>query len=337
MEVTAIPLPQSMLVMPMVCMCCMYHVLSLPPSLPPSPHSLSPLSQLWAQCHSKKRAPCRMTRGSATTDHQFAYFTPLDSTSVYQYEWSTDQWKELPSCPYHDSGLVIIDGELTAVGGASRGFFSGYSPSDKLFTLRQRKWVEEYPPMKTAQYSPAVVSASDGDYIIVIGGVRLGDWTAAVELFQVKTRRWYETRKLPQPLLYPSATVCGDQVHVISGGYGDYKGYSCSLPSSDRPITSQLLSHLLSWKPLPRLPVAESTAVTLCGQLVIIGGQRDLPPRGVSLVNSVHQLLKGQWVEICSMTSRRRWCLSVSPSPDKLMIVGGYGALDNVEECTIAQ
>ena len=187
--------------------------------------------------------------------------------------------------------------------------------------------------MKTARSCPAVVSASDGDYIIVIGGWgHGGGWTSAVELFQVKTRRWYETMKLPQPLSLPSATVCGDQVHVISTGN---EGYSGSLPSSDRPITSQSLSHLLSWNPLPPLPVTESTAATLCGQLVIIGGRR-----GGSLVKSIHQLVEGQWVEIGSMTSSRVWCLSVSPSPDKLMIAGGvgeYSALNSVEECNVAQ
>ena len=192
-----------------------------------------------------------------------------------------------------DSGLVIIDGELTAVVGESRVLFCSDS-STKLFTLRQRKWVKEYPPMKTARSYPAVVSASDGDYIIVIGGLDHSDWTAIVELFHVKTRRWYETMKLPQPLHFHSATVCGDQVHVISNGY------SCSLqalPSSDRPITSQSLSHLLSWNPLPALPVTCSTAATLCGQLEIIGGWQ-----GWSPVNSIYQLVEGQWMEIGSMT-----------------------------------
>ena len=188
--------------------------------------------------------------------------------------------------------------------------------------------MKEYPPLKTARSYPAVVSASDGDYIIVIGGYGCGGWTAAVEL---KTRRWY-AMKLPQPLHCPSATVCGDQVHVINS---DSEGYSCSLqalPSSDRPITSQSLSRLLSWNPLPPLPVTWSTAATLCGQLVIIGGER-----AGSLVKSIYQLVKGQWVKIGSMTSGRWKCLSVSPSLDKLMIVGGYGAEDSVEECTIAQ
>ena len=39
------------------------------------------------------------------------------------------------------------------------------------------------------------------------------------------------------------------------------------------------------------------------------------------------QLVDGQWVEIGSMSSNREMCLVVSPSPDRMMIVGGYGAV----------
>ena len=271
--------------------------------------------QLTVQCYPKKRATYRIVRGSATTHHQFAYFTP-GSTSVYSYEWNTEQWKELPLCPYRNSALVIIDGELTTVGGESESEYT-----NKLFTLRRGQWVEEYPPMKTARSDPAAVSTSDGDYILVIGG-----WNnATVELFQVKTRRWYELTNLPQPLTFPSATICGNQVHVI--GF-DAVDYSCSLqalPSSDEPITPQSLPDLISWTPLPRLPVILSTPATLSGQLVIIGE------------SSIHQLVEERWVRIGSMTSGRDWCLSVSPSPDRVMIVGGYGAQDSVEECVVVQ
>ena len=267
-----------------------------------------------------------MTRGSATTDHQFAYFTPRYSNSVYSYEWNTEQWNELPSSPYRNCALVIIDGTLTTVGG-------GYGRSDytnKLFTLRQRQWVEEYPPMNTARSYPAVGSTSGGDYIIVIGGRDDGvNWTGTVELFQVKTRRWYKLTNIPQPLPLPSATICGNQLHVIGE---NYNGYSCSiknLPSSDEPITSQSIPHLISWTSLPHLPVVHSTAATLYGQLVIIGGKQNW-----SSVNSIHQLVDGQWVKIGSMSSNRRKCLVVSPSPDRIMIVGGgWRAEHSVEEC----
>ena len=185
--------------------------------------------------------------------------------------------------------------------------------------------------MNNVRSSPAVVSTSGGDYIIVIGGYCGGDWTGTVELFQVKTRRWYELTNIPQPLIYPSATICGNQLHVI--GWGD-NGYTCSiknLPSSDEPITSQSIPHLISWTSLPRLPVRHSTAATLYEQLVIIGGRQ-----GLSSVNSIHQLVDGQWVKIGSMSSDRSDCLVVSPSPDRMIIVGGgYEVEDSIEECNI--
>ena len=260
-----------------------------------------------------------MIGGSATTDGQFAYFTPLGSRSVYRYEWRREKWEELPSCPHSHFGLIIIDRKLTAVGG-----YDG-SRTNKLLTLRQKKWVEEYPPMNTVRSSPAVVSTSDGEYLIVIGGYVDG-WIATVELFQVKSRRWYKLTDLPQPFAFPSATICGDQLNVIGE---DANGYSCSLQalsSSDQPITSPLT---LSWKPLPPLPVTYSIAATLCGQLVVVGGER----RDGSSVNSIHQLVHGQWVEIGSMATGRSSCLVVSPSPDKIIIVGGDGNI--VEECIV--
>ena len=286
--------------------------------------------QLTVKCHRKKTAPCVIRRGSATTDSQFAYFTPYGSTSVYRYEWRGEKWEELPSCPHHDSGLVIIDGKLTAVGGGV-----GFRCTNKLLTLRQKKWVKEYPPMNTGRSEHDVVSTSDGEYLIVIGGFGGGgDRTAIVKLFQVKRRRWYKLTDLPQPLPRPSATICGDQLNVIGH---DSNGYSCSLqalPSSDQPITSPLT---LSWKSLPPLPVTHSTAATLCGQLVVIGGER----RDGLLVNSIHQLVDGQWVEIGSMATGRSQCLVVSPSPDKIIIVGGYvsrfESVDIVEECIVTQ
>ena len=281
--------------------------------------------QLTVQCQQKKRPPHGMVRGSATTDGRSAYFTPENTTSLYQYEYySTEKWTDLPPCSYRDSGLAIIDSELTTVGG-----WDDTSRTNKLFTLRQRKWVEKYPPMNTACSRPAVVGTSDGDYLIVIGGYDDGYfWTATVELLQVKSRRWHKLTDLPQPLPDPSATICGDQLNVIGR---DGNGYSCSLqalPYSDTPITSPLT---LSWKPLPRLPVAESTAATLCGQLVIIGGWED----SWSPVNSIHQLVDGEWVRIGSMASYRFDSLVASRSPDRIIIVGGFGSEESVEECVV--
>ena len=279
--------------------------------------------QLIVQCHVKRNAPCVMCRGSATTDNQCAYFTPDDSNAVYKYTHDicgVDKWVQLPPCPYRNSALVFIEGSLTAVGGRNK-----YHSTEKLFTLQQKQWVEEYPPMNTPRSDAAVVSTPDGDIIVAIGGLRGGHvggdcWVTIVELFKVRSRRWYELTDAP-PIINPSATLCSNHIYVIGD---DYYGYSCSIKASDKHPRVDLGS----WTSLPLLPVTRSTATTLCGQLVIIGGRQHGSP-----INSIHQLVDGKWVEIASMSHGRQWCLVASTATDKIVVVGGYGAPDKVEEC----
>ena len=286
---------------------------------------LLPMHQLITLlCYKKKKAPHEIRGGSATADNQFAYFTPLNSKLVYTYQWSTEKWNQLPLSPYWNSGLVIINGELTAVGG-----WDAESRTNKLFTLQQGQWVEHYPPMNTARSSPAVVSTPDGNYILVIGGkVAVSSWTTAFELLDVRSRRWYRLTNLPQSLIQPSATICGNQIHVIGENRDGYSCFLQAILSGDQPI----ILNILTWTPLPQQPVTLSTAATVGRKLIIVGGQQN-----GSQVNSIHQLRNGQWVKIGFMSAAiaRSKCLVVTPSPDKIMIVGGYGGAKRVEECTL--
>ena len=270
-------------------------------------------SQLTVGCCHNSLAPREMTRGSATSDSQFAYFAPDDSSSVFIYELSTREWREI-NCISRDGALVMIEGELTVVG----GWVNLLDRTNKLFTLRQGKWFEIYPPMKTACTQPAAVSTPDGQYVVVIGGHCGNDvgWTNLVNLFQVKKRKWSGVINLPQPLPCPSAAICSTQLHVIGD---NANGYSCSLQN----LTFE-------WTSLPRLPVTRSTAATLSGQLLIVGGLQ-----GLSEVSSIRQLVEGQWVEIGSMSSSRAECLAVSPSPHNMIIVGGQGTLHSIEEFNV--
>ena len=90
---------------------------------------------------------------------------PPDSNSVYTYEWNTLKWEELPPSPCCNAGLVVIDGELTAVGGYDCDGFG------KLFTLQQGQWFDHTsPPMNTASSKATVVSTSNDSYVFVVGG-----------------------------------------------------------------------------------------------------------------------------------------------------------------------
>ena len=263
-----------------------------------------------------------MSRGSATIDQQFAYFIPNGNRMISRYEWSTKIWKKPTQCIYNDAALVTIEGALTAVGGSHDCIYSA-----KVLTLRGNQWFEDYPPMNTARSCAAVVSTSDGN-IVALGGKRDNDWVTTVELLQAKSKRWHELTQLPEPLSSPSAAICGNQLYVIGEAYG---GYSCSLQpllSSKQPMTS---SPIITWTPLPCLPVAKSTAATLRGQLVIVGGTKMICKDS----KSIHQLVDGLWVRMGSMCSTRHLCLVASPSPHKLMIVGGTADDPNMEECSV--
>ena len=279
--------------------------------------------QLSVQCLKKKKAPYEMKRGSATTDGQFAYFTPGGSNSVYRYELNTEKWDQLPPSPYWNSGLVMINGELTAVGGEDK-----YRYTNKLLTLRQNQWVQHYPPMNIGRSDTAVLSTSDGLYVFVIGGnVSLYEY-ATVEILDVKGKRWYNLTKLPQDLSKPSATICGNQLLYVIGEHGE--GYSCSVEALLFSIRVLPYSTSHTWTPLPQLPIRSSTAATLCGELLMVSGVRYRAPN-----NPILQLVDGRWVKIGSTSGGTTKCLVVSPSPDKMIIVGGDGGKDSVEECVV--
>ena len=264
-----------------------------------------------------------MSRGSAVTDKKFAFFRLAASNELYRYTISTNEWLSLPPCPHSNSALVIINNELTAVGGSSGG-----NHTNKLVTLHQGRWVEEYPPMGRGRSSAACVGISNVHHmnIIVIGGLGEGGWTTAVELLNTHSRRWSTLTSLPKPLTHRSAIVCGDLLYVVGENcvYSYFLSDLLDSTSPDKSLQSPI------WKPLPDLPLHDSTPAILAGQLVCVGGRRGgvlWSPRD----DSIHQMVDGQWVKIGSLSSARDLCLVVTPSPDRMLVVGGHSRSDSVE------
>ena len=267
-----------------------------------------------SQCHLKQAAPWGMTRGSATSDGQFAYFNPSGTNLVYRYKWSTEVWEQLPRCPQRDFGLAVFDGELLAVGGKHRSIYS-----DRVFTLRRMKWMD-LPSLNTARSCPAVVSTSK--YLIAIGGYA-GVWISSVELLQIHGGSWksLEIRNDVRPLRSPSALVCGEEIHIIECG-SELRGYSYYLPSLLYTSPFELHSRLQYTNPLPRppLPINSVTPASLNGKLVLIGGERCGIP-----VNTIYKLDGGHWVAIGNMCFARKNCLAMNKSDKEILIVGGIG------------
>ena len=146
----------------------------------------------------------------------------------------------------------------------------------------------------------------------------------------MKSRTWHRLTDIPRHLKRVTATITGDELNVIGR---DRLGYSCSLqalPPSDKPITTPLT---LPWKRLPNIPLNFTTATTLCGQLVIVGGSQG------DWDKALYQLLKedDEWRKIGVMATARIRPLVVSPSPDRIIIVGGDATEEenDVEECVV--
>ena len=145
-----------------------------------------------------------------------------------------------------------------------------------------------------------------------------------------RTRSWSSLQSnatAATPSLSPVRTMSPP----VTPSWSPFQTNSISMTNSWSPVqtnVTQTLSPLQTdvtavtspWCAIPQLPVRNSTVATLCGKLVVVGGQRG---SGNSLAHSIYQLLDNKWVDIGSMNTARCMCFAVSPVPHKIVIAGG--------------
>ena len=248
-----------------------------------------------------------MTRGSSVVEQNNVYLMDRYSHTVYCYEVNKDEWQEHSECPHRNTGLAIIRGVLTCVGG-QRDLGGRDVKTNKLLSWKNQVWEEVFPPMSTARYRHAVLVVSD--YVIAAGG-----WDeTSVELFSTITNTWSTVASLPLPLPGITATVCGDKVYVM-----DWFGRTYYTSISNFKEASTQPSHLQpTWLPLPDAPWRVSTLSTMCGSVVAVGGTR-----GGTITSDIHQVHSGEWVRIGCMDTARYLPIVAAPPGDRLLVVGG--------------
>ena len=231
------------------------------------------------------KAPCWMDRCcNVVIGRDTVYF--YDRVSVHAYNTTTFIWSLIPECPiFCGFAIAIIDRTLTAIG----GYDSDIKVTNKIFSLTGteeeggKRWTEEFPPMPSKRcYVSALYT---GTALIVAGGKKdtgiLSIVTNTVEVLNTSTRQWRTATKLPQPTYFSSITVCGDRVYLLGGCGEDCKWtssvYSCSLtillPSVCSRLVRALSRSIDAWTRVADLPVSHSTAVSLHGQLIAVGGR----------------------------------------------------------------
>ena len=279
----------------------------------------------------------------AIVDGNRVYFQ-IGDCQLWTYDISVKGWSQLPDILYPFSSLAILNDQPTTIGG---------SPfTNKLMSLTmERKWTENFPPMPTKQSFVTAVCTETA--LIVAGGVgeNFKEMTT-VAVLNIENHQWSTAVDLPEPLRNRLATVCGDQLYIL--GEIDRHSltksvYTCSVSallqtctqrSSLEERTSALsLSNSSSsggtgvWSKLADLPVAGSTCVTFCGQLLAIGGRGSdyKPTTAVYMYNP----FTNSWNVISHMTIASSNCFAAVLPDNQLMVVGG--AIDKViPTCTFS-
>jgi non-specific serine/threonine protein kinase len=210
------------------------------------------------------------------------------------YDPAIDTWKSGPDLPlpvHHDMGATY-KGEPVAIGGwVPTGANLTATVSDRVFALRNGKWVD-LPKLHHPRAAGA--AAVVGDKLVVVGGQAAGKLVKTTEVFDGKS--WKDTADIPTPRDHLAAASDGKYLYAVGGrqlsadrNLGALERYD---PSSN------------SWKKLRNLPTPRGGlgAAIVQGRLIAIGGET--PTKALTTVEG-YDLGKDTWSTLPAMKTGR--------------------------------
>ena len=272
-----------------------------------------------------------MYRGAAVSHGNVAYFNSDYSTAVYCYESQRQLWWQLPGCPSRDSALVMADNKLTTIGGRDQQ----WRPTNSLASLtgegKDSKWVELFPRMPTARYYLA--AACRGRNVIAAGGTGDGGRkVTTVEILDTELRQWSSATSLPHPMTEASITVCEDLLYLLGGLDQNGDRTLSVLTSSITDLLHQqqeTANQPAVWRRAADAPYYCSTAVSVGGQLLAIGGC-DEHLKDTSAI-AAYDPTSDSWQDMGHMATPRSWTLVAVLPSNQLIAAGGVGGDTKVE------
>ena len=206
-------------------------------------------------------------------------------------------------------------------------------PTNSLASLtgedEDSEWVELFPRMPTARYRLAAVCR--GRNVIAAGGYGGGRRVSAVEILDTELRQWSSAASLPHLMYWASITVCEDLLYLLGGV--DQNGRTLSVLTSS--ITDLLhqqqetANQPHAWRRTADAPYYGSTAVSVGGQLLAIGGRDEHYKKTSAIVG--YDPTSDSWQDMGHMaTPRYQTLVAVLPS-NQLIAAGGYGGETKVE------
>ena len=313
----------------------MYIYLTRLPSL--QPQLFHPQARLlWKRCAD---VPVEMFRAQAVVMGEKVYMgggNPEgedDYDIIYQYSTSKDEWNRLPPRLVAFFAMAQFVGNLITVGGLSESAEKDYI-TGKVYRFKEesQEWEEFLKPMPTARCACTV--ATTQSTIIATGGATgvRDDGNVpciAVEVYCSETSQWYTADPLPAPCYLMSSVTITNTCYLLGGVDADANpvatvlyAHLTSLIQKATSPTHQSASHTSVWKTLPDTPLMRSTAASLCGNLLAIGGSD-----GETISPEVYVFfpLNNTWVRIMTgaLLEPRAGCTAVQLSSNTMMVIGG--------------
>ena len=248
---------------------------------------------------------------------------------VFEYSIEEDFWHTLPPVSVRLFGLGQLMEELLVVGG--RVDHQHISDRTYIFDRYTQLWRETAASLNTARFSPSILECEST--IIVAGGVgKKGERElgiiSSVEVLNPDTFEWVHTGDLPAPacMSFSSPAVVGGTIYLL-GGYMAQTAISasshahCSCPSS---IFSASGMKLDLWKRLPDVPYLQTTAVSLGGCLLTLGGTDKPYSEPVQQKIHAYDASTESWVGAGHLPYACCHCAAVALPNGELLLMGGW-------------
>jgi len=270
-----------------------------------------------------------MHGASVAVDKDNVYVTDTNSphdnpkNNVYCYNTGSNRWKKLPRPKQHYFVLLMIDGQLNAIGGedsvslALSNKVSTFSKTDKI-------WVSYYPNLRSARFKPG--AAVHCDHVIVAGGQTSNGIVDDIEVLNWRQLplEWKRLRIwLPCPMFAMQFVICEDQLYIA--GYMDSSATHRSVYQIQASLLASSLDQSLQidnylWTKRPATPVARVGMASIYPPMIAGGSLKGNLTSDVFIYNTHNH----SWKKVASLTSPRANVAIATISNNAIMVIGGY-------------
>ena len=253
---------------------------------------------------------------------------------VTVYDPHRDVWDTLPPYSYSLFAMASVNNQLVVIGGLNEITHKRIAVVGA-WNEDLKSWTHTFPSMPTPRVSPTAVSY--GKWLVAIGG-RLKYVRAKlseVEILDTALGQWYCAAPLPRPHSSPSPIIIGYTCYVLGGFAQDHnisdELYSVCLDD----LISQAISATSSasviqtpptpspWQVLPHTPLSLSTAFTLKGALLAIGGENTFKRGLVSRAVYVYRPGSRTWIKAGELQTGRSGCACTLLPSGEILVTGG--------------